>query len=122
MNEYSENFHYEDGVLYVRLTGEFPNELLNEAQNLFKPLIDACLAHECNKALIDATDMECNIGTMGMFRAGKDTVALTIYKIRAAFLAREDMIDRFFEDVATIRGANIRVFTDAEDALDWLRG
>ena len=122
MDTYGEDFRYEDGVLYVRLSGEFPNELLQQKQNLFQPLIDACLSYKCTRALIDATDLDVDLGTMGLLQAGKDTVSLTDHKIRTAFLAREDMLDRFFEDVAAVHGAIIRVFTDIEAARDWLRG
>lgn len=121
MSGYTENFRVESGTVCVRLSGHFPNELLREAKNLFQPLIEACSAQECKKALIDATDLEADLGTMGLFRAGQDAAALTFLGLRVAIVAKEAMVDRFFEDVAANRGGNIRVFTDMDAARDWLR-
>ena len=121
MNVYSEDFRFENGVLYVRLSGEFPIEMLRETKNLFQPLIDACSTYKCKKALIDATDLEVDLSTMGLFRAGEDAVSLTLLGLRIAIVAREDMLDGFFEDVATNRGGDIRVFINMDDALAWLQ-
>jgi hypothetical protein len=120
VNAYNEDFRFEDGVLHVRLTGGFPNELLNKEQNLFQPLIDACLTYKCSKAMIDATDLEVDLGTMGLFRAGEDVASLTSFKIRIVIIAREDMLDSFFENVSKNRGGNVRVFTNVDAARAWL--
>ena len=44
-------------------------------------------------------------------------------KVRVAFLGDDPVIapDHFGEDVAVNRGANMRVFTDEAEALEWLR-
>jgi hypothetical protein len=120
MNKYIEDFRFEDGVLHVRLSGEFPMERLHKGQNLFQPLVDACATHKCDKALIDARDLQVNMDTLEMFQAGEDVVSVTSKGLRTAILAREDMLDRFFEDVAVNRGAIVKVFTDLETARDWL--
>jgi len=121
VSTYREDFRLEDGILYVRLSGKFPNDLLNEAPNLFQPLIDACSTYKCDKALIDATDLEVNLSTMEVFRAGDDTGSLARLHILVAILAREDMINYLFEVVAINRGANVRVFTNVDAARTWLQ-
>jgi hypothetical protein len=95
-------------------------ERLHKGQNLFQPLVDACATHKCDKALIDARDLQVNMDTLEMFQAGEDVVSVTSKGLRTAILAREDMLDRFFEDVAVNRGAIVKVFTDLETARDWL--
>jgi hypothetical protein len=120
MNGYNEEFRVKDGVLNVHLSGTFPKELLYAGQNLFQPLIDECLAHNCKHALIDARDLHVNLSTMAIFQAGEDAATLTRIGLRVAFLAREDMLDPFFEHVAFNRGGNVGVFLDKETALDWL--
>jgi len=50
--------------------------------------------------------------------------ARTIHeRIKVAVLGREDQIlpDRFFEQVAVNRGLRLKLFTDADEAADWLQ-
>ena len=121
MDGYNEEFRFEDGVLHVRLSGKFPNEPLDKGKNLFQPLIDACSTHNCKKALVDARDLQVDFGTMAMFQAGKDAAFLTRVGLRVALLAREDMLDPFFDNVVSNRGGDIGVFTDMDTARDWLQ-
>jgi hypothetical protein len=118
---YNEDFRVEDGVLHVRLSGKFPNKLLNKGQNLFQPLIDACLAHNLKKALIDARDLHVDFGTAALFQAGEDAAFLARIGLRIALVAREDMRDPFFDNVVVNRGGNAGVFTDMDSARDWLQ-
>jgi len=120
VKDYKEDFRIENGVLYVRLSGKFPNELLRSSENLFQPLIDACSAQNCTKALVDARDLEVDLGTMGLFQAGEDAVFLRQIGLRMALLAREDMLDPFFDAVVVNRGGDVRVFTDIDAAHRWL--
>jgi hypothetical protein len=121
MNDYKVDFNFEDNVLRVHLSGQFPDEMLAKPENLFKPLIDACSAYQCCKALVDASEMTANFRTIDLFRAGKDAVDLTLTGLWVAMLARKDMRDRFFDDVVANRGGHIGIFTDATEALDWLQ-
>jgi hypothetical protein len=122
MNRYKEDFRLEDGVLHVRLSGEFPEELLRSGKNLFQPLIDACATHECKKAVVDARELQAHFSTMTLFRAGEDAAFLARVGVRIALLAREDMVDPFFGDVVTNRGGDVGVFTDMDAARAWLQG
>ena len=121
MTAYNEEFRVEDGMLYVRLSGEFPNELLHSGENLFQPLINACSTHNCKKALIDARDLHVDFGTWALFQAGKDAAFLTRVGLRIALLAREDMLDSFFDDVVYNRGGVVGIFTDMDTARHWLQ-
>lgn len=121
MNEYNVDFRLDDGILYVHLSGKFPKEMLDTDMNLFQPLKDSCLTHKCNKALIDARDLDVDFQTMDMFRAGEDAAAMAGLCIRIAFVAREDMLDSFFANVAYNRGANVGVFKDMDNAREWLQ-
>lgn len=121
MDKYNEEFRFEDGVLHVRLSGEFPNELLTSGINLFQPLIDACSSYGCRRALVDARELKVDLGTMGLFQAGADLASITLMGLNVALLAREDMIDPFFETVAANRGGTVQLFTDREAAQAWLK-
>lgn len=121
MNGYNEDFQFEGGVLYIRLSGKFPNELLGKGENLFQPLVNACSTHSCEKALIDARDLQVDFSTTAMFQAGVDAASVTRSGLRIAIVAREDMIDPFFDDVVFNRGGHVSIFTDIGTAQDWLR-
>jgi hypothetical protein len=120
MEGYNEDFRLEGDVLHVRLSGKFPNELLRKGENLFQPLVDACSTHNCKKALIDARDLQVDFGTVALFQAGTDAAFLTRLGLRIALLAREDMVEPFFQDVVSNRGGDVGVFTDMDTARDWL--
>jgi hypothetical protein len=117
---YQQEFRVESGVLHAQLSGVFPHDLLREHDNVFQPLADACARGNCSKALIDARKLEAGLNTLDMFRAGVDAALLSHTGVRVAFVAREDMIDLFFAEVARNRGALIGVFTDFEAAGQWL--
>jgi hypothetical protein len=120
MKNYNEEFMFEGEVLHVRLSGNFPNKLLRKKENPFQPLIDTCLTYKFEKALVDARDLQVSFDTFHMYGVGKNAVTLKREHLRVALLAREDMIDPFFETVISNRGGNIGVFTDKQAALDWL--
>ena len=121
MSEYNEDFRFEDGVLHIRLSGKFPNERLGKRENLFQPLVDACSTHNCKKALVDARDLQVDFGTIALFRAGNDAAFMSRIGLRVALLAREEMLDPFFDHVVSNRGGNVGIFTDMKRALDWLQ-
>ena len=121
MKEYLEEFQFKDGVLRVRLSGEFPEELLSQGKNLLQPLVDACSTYKCKLALVDARNLQVAFGTIALFRAGEDAASLSRIGLRIALLAREDMIDPFFDTVTSNRSLNVRVFTDIDTARAWLQ-
>jgi len=121
MERYHQSFRVEKGVLHVRLSGEFPDELLHDLENLFRPLMDACARYDCKKALIDVRDLQVHFDTFALFRSGKDAAFLGSLGIRVALLAREDMLDPFFDNVAHNRSNQVSVFTDIDPALEWLQ-
>jgi hypothetical protein len=121
MNKYYENFKFEDGILKVHLSGEFPRDLLRKGKNLFQPLVDACATYTCKKVLIDITDLQVDFSTIEMFQAGKDAAELVRFSLRIAVLARKDSLDEFFDNVVFNRGGNFSVFTDMNAAYEWLK-
>jgi hypothetical protein len=121
MNRYFQDFSFENGVLNVHLSGEFPNELLRKNINIFQTLIDECANHNCKKALIDARDLQVNFGTMDLFQTGEDAAILASIGLRIAFIARKDMLDPFFDNVSHNRGGQVGIFTDIDSARDWIQ-
>ena len=120
MNEYKVEFQLEESLLYVRVSGRFPHEKLEQPGNSFQRFIDACAASQRNKVLLDARELEARFSTIQLFRAGKDAVSVTSAGIWLAILTREDLHDPFFEDVVANRGGHIGVFMEMQDARAWL--
>jgi hypothetical protein len=119
---FTQEFHADQGVMHVRVAGVFPVALLQQAGNSFQPLIEACEQANCRIALIDARELKIDLDTMAIFRAGVDAAMASRLGLRLAFVAREENLDSFFEDVVINRGARVEVFTEIEDALKWASG
>ena len=122
MEPYKEDFRGDDGVMHVRLSGTYPKERLASRRNLFEPLVDACQKDKCRTAIVDARDLRVDFDTVALFRAGVDAASLNTLDLRIAFVAREDQISPFFDDVLRNRGARVEIFTDMEGARSWVRG
>jgi hypothetical protein len=122
MPDYTQEFNAEEGVLHVRVAGTLPKALLQAEGNVFQPLIDACAEHNCRQAVIDALDLQVDLDTMSLFRAGVDAALVSRLGLRLAFVAREDMLDSFFEVVVSNRGARVEIFTEMKDAMIWVSG
>jgi hypothetical protein len=120
MCRYTQAFRPAQGVMHVQLGGLFPNELLIKEQNLFQPLIEACTKHHCQKAVIDARDLQVEFDTVALFRAGVDAAFLNQVGLRVAFVARAEMVSSFFNDVTHNRGGLAKIFTDMESASAWI--
>ena len=120
--EFTQEFHPEQDVMHVRVAGTFPMAILERKGNLFQPLIEACEQANCRIVLIDLRELQVDIDTLEIFRAGVDAALVSRLGLRLAFVAREETLDPFFEDVVTNRGARVEVFTEMDDALKWVSG
>ena len=121
MNQYTQKFRVEGGVVHARLAGTYPNARLAKKENLFKPLIDECRRENCFEAIVDARELQVEFDTVALFRAGVDAASMNEFGLRVALIARKNMISSFFADVTHNRGAQVEVFTDRESAQTWLR-
>ena len=84
------------------------------------PLIKLCEESRCKKAVIDSRDLEVDLDTMEIFRAGVDASDLSRYGLRVALVARHEMFSSFFDDVIHNRAAPVHVFSDLDAAGAWL--
>jgi hypothetical protein len=121
MEPYLEKFRVEGGVVHVQLSGKYPNERLASQENLFKPLVEVCQKENCREAIVDARDLQVQFDTWALFRAGTDAASLNEHGLRVALIAREDMLNAFFDDVTYNRAARVHVFTDPQSAQAWIQ-
>ena len=119
---YTLEFRVEQDVMHARVAGTYPTAHVHREGNRFQPLVEVCEQSGCQKAVIDARDLQVNFDTMALFRAGVDAASVTRQGLRIAIVAREEIIDSFFQDVVVNRGARVEVFTAMQDAVAWVSG
>jgi hypothetical protein len=120
-DQFRQEFRVKEGVMHLRLAGRLPNEVLHGELNVFTPLINLCEESQCQQVVIDSRDLEVDLDTLEIFRAGVDASDLTRHGLRIALVARQEMMSSFFDDVIHNRAAPVRVFTDPDAAATWLR-
>jgi hypothetical protein len=104
------------------------NYSLAKAIDLCKLSIDTCLLYNKKKILVDINRVTGNVLFFDRFQFAE---ALAQYKAehglskvsKIALVGKEPLIDknRFGETVAVNRGVNIKVFTDLNAALTWIK-
>lgn len=101
------------GTMNVKQTKEFAGELAKQA-----------LDNNCHFLLNDLRDAEINMTTFELYsmpmvfaNEGMDR------KWKRAILCKHDQLTTlaFYENVAKDKGWNVKIFTDADEALSWLK-
>jgi len=92
--------------------------------NLFFTMIDEvarrCVQENLKKVLVDITAMEGSPSIIDRYETGVKIAEVWGSKIRAAGVARKSMINFLVETVAVNRGADFKVFSDMDLAMQWL--
>jgi hypothetical protein len=108
-----------EGYLYVIFRG---NPVLEDAVELLRQTRDAAADGGKKAVLIDIREIEGTLSIMERYSMGS-LVADILQGLRVALVGKEPLIDRdrFGENVAINRGAEIRIFTDPDQAVAWLK-
>jgi hypothetical protein len=109
---------------WVDVVGEFD---LVESKQMLAAVIDAAVAHNQNKVLLDCREVKGTPSTFERLELA-DSVARLYHQercgaiLRFAIVGVEPMVDpdRFGQTVAQNRGLPIRITTDMQEALAWL--
>ena len=109
----------EGSYIYCDYTGDFS---VDTGMACIDALVDACVQHKCFKALFDCSHMIGEMGIFQRFQVIQYAEKTRDIALKTAILGREDQVlpDKFAETVAMNRGINLRVFTDLEEAKNWL--
>ena len=118
-----------DDYIHVDVTGTF---LLSEANECSVSIFEALAEHGVHRVLVDCRKLEGEPTTMERFVLAT-FAALEFSKFaesgvprgtRFSYVGHEPLVDkrRFGETVATNRGLTVRVFTDYQQAIEWLSG
>ena len=114
----------EEDFVRIVVTGNYS---LLKANHLFSHSIENALLHRRAKILIDVTNIAGNIPFFDRFeyatflaRYKREHASTKVSRI--AVVGHEPIVDKnkFGETVAINRGANVRVFTDMDNAYAWL--
>ena len=106
--------------LAARFTGAGTAE---EAWRQFEFIAKRCKRANTNKLLLDFTDAHVELSLADRYFIVTSSRIFAQYElIKTAFVARPQQVDskRFGELVARNRWINARVFTNVEDAEEWL--
>jgi len=107
---------------YIRFdyTGEFSEVL---GKQCIDAMVEACSQVQISKALLDCRNMTGEIQIFGSYMVAEYGVKMIGIISKTALVGREDQMlhGNFVENVAVNRGVNLKIFTDADEAIDWLK-
>jgi hypothetical protein len=78
-------------------------------------------SRELWRVLCDTTAMTAPVGAFEKFEAGVELARGADRRMKMAVVARIEVIDYIFENVARNRGVSVAVFRSESAALQWLR-
>ena len=105
--------------LIARFTGPGAAE---EVWQQYESIAEHCKRANKNKLLLDFLEAHGEISLMDRYFLGGEAQIFKNYNLQVATANRPEHLDekKFAEIVARNRGVNFRVFTNVEDALEWL--
>ena len=119
---YDLTYKKEKGILKVKVSGM---RSFKTVLSVITDIQQICLKQNTPRVLIDVRELKGHLKTMEAY----ELPAFVFPKIRensiiekSAIVDLEESRDffSFFENVSVNRGFNLRVFTDMEDATEWL--
>jgi hypothetical protein len=111
------SIHEEPGYLVVGVEGTFE---VGDMKSMIQSLMVEGKKRGYDRALVDISRVEGPIKQFDRFLIGQHAAENWRPGLRVAVVYRAEEINKFAEEVATSRGANLRVVPDVESALHWL--
>ena len=114
------NYENRKGYLYAFMTGE--RDGVGDAIEYWRQILEECNKREYRKVLVEQ-QFDQPLSTMGAFTLVERLLEMIVIKTRIAFVDRDSTqndINMFTETVAMNRGIFARVFTNINDAKNWL--
>lgn len=107
--------------LYISISGVYEDNF--EGVSSLRQYAEICKEHNLDAILIDARKIEGEVSTMAEFGRGLEfATAFKDNNIQIAIVGTEEYLTResLFETVARNRKVPLRVFTDIDQAEQWL--
>lgn len=112
----------EDRIMNVHVRGERDYETIKKVTS---EILMKCKENKCFRVLIDVRDFKNRIDTMEIFFLASadlpEIIKRKLEKVAIIDLKGFEEKIKFFEDVARNRGHNVRIFTEYDEAINWLR-
>ena len=107
------------GCLFIRAAGYYS---LENMKDLFATIVSK--SEECgyNHVLLNTNEVAGSIPELDRFLLGEHAASLWRPKLKMAIVSQPENINKFAENVAVNRGANLQILDDDEKALEWLIG
>ena len=111
----------EDNLLKVKASGKDDN--LEDVLNYTNAIIDAALQNNAHRILCDERDLEYNLSIGETFQLAEIVAEKHKYAERIAIVHHPQFETdaQFYETVATNRGLIVKVTSNIEFALKWLK-
>lgn len=106
-----------NGYLYVEYSEPYQ---FNNLIDLMKEVIVICETESHQKFLVNIVNMTGKVSPMERFELAMKAVPLFQHKGKYALVYRKEEINRFAENVGVNRGLNARIFSDMDEAKQWL--
>ncbi len=112
-----------DGMLWATVTGTRSLETVLAISN---DILAACAEKKVSKVLIDVRGLEGRLSTMEAYQIPKQYFPKMRDRSVITHTALVDLKEfehsyRFFENVALNRGFTLRIFSDPNEAAEWLK-
>lgn len=103
--------------LLVEISEEYSLKLIIE---IIHEIMERGEKENINKALVDIRNMQGNPSILDRYKIGLEISKIWGKKIQGASVGKKNLINYVAENVAVNRGANFKVFTEIQSALEWL--
>ena len=109
-----------DAYIRFDFTGDFSEAT---GKQCIDAMVEASSQLKHSRALLDCREMTGEIQIIESFMVAQYGVKMIGVLSKTALVGREDQMfpDNFVENVAVNRGVNLKLFTDVEEAIDWLK-
>lgn len=112
-------FTVKDSILFTVIAGNYD---FGQFRQYVQQIREQCESHGTTRVLVDLTAVQGEMPGPDRFALGELLAEALDSRIRAAFIARPEIVTRMAESVAVYRGAQLQVFFNPEEALAWLKG
>jgi hypothetical protein len=120
MDNFAVQYIPEEGIVRLHLQGEIDAQILSVATSKLVEEISRC---NCNRLLMDHREAKLNISVSEMFNRPMVASNLGVpYSSKIAIIYSKREFDyRFVETVGSNRGFTVKVFTDIDEGIKWLK-
>ena len=106
-----------NGYVFVEYSDQYN---LEKVIDLAKEVFEICMAENYQKVLTSFLDMPGKIKQAERFQLGVQGALIFGYKVKVAVVYRKEEIDFFAETVGINRGLHVHIFSEMNQALEWL--